>query len=110
MAKVGIRDARIAELEAQFKAALERIAELEARLGRNSRNSKRLPSSDGPGVERGKKPTTGRKPGGQPGHKGQWREVLPPEMVGCIEPVFLTGCKRCEGALVSKHLRPGGIK
>ena len=106
MAEVDPRDARIAELEAQLKAALERGAELEARLGRSSRNSSRPPSSDGPEVERGKKPRTGKKPGGQPGHQGKWREVLPPEKVDCIQPVYPTKCRRCEGALVSREQTP----
>jgi hypothetical protein len=79
MAEVDPRDARIAELEEQLKAALARIAELEARLGLNSRNSNKPPSSDGPGVVRGTKPATGRKPGGQKGHKGYKREL--PEKV-----------------------------
>jgi transposase len=49
MAEVDPRDARIAELEEQLKAALARIAELEEQLGRSSRNSNKPPSSDGPG-------------------------------------------------------------
>jgi len=106
MAEVDPRDARIAELEAQLKAALERIAQLEAKLGRSSRNSSRPPSSDGPGVERGKKPTTGRKPGGQVGHKGHRRQLLPSEKVDRLEPVYPAECSRCTGAVVSKKQAP----
>lgn len=59
------------ELIALLLAQGERIAELERRLGLNSGNSSKPPSSDGP-----KKPPrtgslrerTGRKPGGQKGH------------------------------------------
>jgi transposase len=102
MAEVDPRDARIAELEAQLKAALARIAELEAQLGRTSRNSSKPPSSDGPGVKREAKAPTGRKPGGQKGHKGNKRQLLPAEKVDKTVPLHPEACSRCEGALVKK--------
>jgi transposase len=94
------RDARIAELERQLSAALARIeqqdariAELEARLRSTSRNSSKPPSSDPPGAPPRKSEPTGRKPGGQPGHKGQKRELLPPDKVG--EVVRVPAPERC---------------
>ena len=57
---------------AAIVAGLEtRVAELEARLGQNSANSSKPPSSDGPHVEPAppKKPS-GRTRGGQPGTPG----------------------------------------
>ena len=64
---------RVAELEAKLR-------ELEARLGQNASNSSIPPSSNPlqapPPVV--KKPT-GRKPGGQPGHKAHLRARLPAE-------------------------------
>jgi transposase len=107
------RDARIAELERQLSAALvrieqqdARIAELEARLRSTSRNSSKPPSSDPPGAPPRKSEPTGRKPGGQPGHKGHKRELLPPdkvsEVVAVPAPERCTGCTgpllRLEGA------------
>ena len=51
--------------------------ELRARLDQNSNNSSMPPSSDRPGVPRPpKKPRTGRRPGGQPGHKKSERALL----------------------------------
>ena len=53
--------AEIARLEA-------RIAELEKRLGKNSSNSSKPPSSDGLKRTKSQRPkNSGRKPGGQPG-------------------------------------------
>src|SRR5688500_3418034 len=78
-------------------AALEREnAELRARVGQNSANSSRPPSSDPPGsrpkptAERGR-----RRPGGQPGHPGHHRALLPPEQVDrlvALRPVSCAGC------------------
>ena len=111
------RDARIAELEARIDAltkalyqALARISELEvdnaqlradnaelrARLGQNSQNSSKPPSSDPPGTPRPPKEPTGRARGGQPGHKGHKRERLPADRV---VPVVPSRCGRCQRPL-----------
>ncbi|WP_240356233.1 DUF6444 domain-containing protein, partial [Myxococcus eversor] len=94
MATPDPRDARIAELERLLSAALARIveqdvriAELEARLRSTSRNSSKPPSSDPPGTLPRKSEPTGRKPGGQPGHKGSKRELLPPDRVSEVVAV-----------------------
>lgn len=98
------RDQRIAELEAenkelreQLRVALERIAVLERQTGRSSRNSSQPPSADTPEQrgERKKKGGSGRKPGGQPGHKARMRALLPPEKVTRIENHFPPACSHC---------------
>ncbi|HET7476947.1 MAG TPA: DUF6444 domain-containing protein [Dermatophilaceae bacterium] len=72
-----------------------RIADLERQLSANSRNSSGPPSSDGLGKPapkslRGK---SGRKPGGQPGHRGgTLRQVADPDEVHRHEPVCCRGC------------------
>ena len=56
--------------------ALEReVAHLKARLGQNSQNSSKPPSTDPPGAERPKKEPSGRGPGAQPGHPGVSRAL-----------------------------------
>jgi transposase len=102
------RDLRIAKLEAQVEALLAanarlqaRVEELEARLGQNSSNSNRPPSGDAPAdreARRGK-PTSGRGRGGQPGHKGWKRALLPAEEVNRTRDCFPSQCRRCEAPL-----------
>jgi transposase len=93
-AQVAARDARIAELTAMVEALTLRVAELEARLGQNSTNSSRPPSSDPPGTKRKPRPPKGRRPGGQPGHKPHKRELLPEEQVDQV--IDLPAPKQCE--------------
>ena len=64
-------DRRIQQLEG-------RVEKLERQLARNSGNSSSPPSSDPPrgAPKRGKDPS-GRKRGGQPGHEGHGRPLLP---------------------------------
>jgi transposase len=63
-------DRRIQQLEA-------RVEKLERELSKSSRNSSRPPSSDPPAAPpRGKDPS-GRKRGGQDGHEGHGRPLLP---------------------------------
>lgn len=89
---------RIASLEAQVKALLARVAELEAKLGENSSNSGKPPSSDPPDVRanRPERPSSGRGRGGQPGHKGHKRTLLEPTRT---HDRFPSRCARCKSAL-----------
>ena len=74
------------------------IAELRERLGQNSSNSSKPPSSDPPSY----KPTPrrgpqGRKRGGQPGHQGSTRKLLPAAEVDHLvelKPASCVGCGR----------------
>ena len=95
------RDLRIAKLEAQVEGLLARIAELEARLAQNSSNSNRPPSSDAPADReaRGAKAPSGRGRGGQPGHKGWKRTLLPADKVNRTLDCFPSQCRRCEAPL-----------
>ena len=75
----------------------ERIRDLEARLGQSSANSSRPPSSDPPQAPaRPKAPPSGRKRGGQPGHRGAYRALLPVEQVDEIVAVVPERCRHCQ--------------
>jgi hypothetical protein len=64
--------AHVQALETEMAALLERV-------NRNSHNSSKPPSSDGPGVSRKprRRAKSGRKRGAQPGHKGMTRKLVP---------------------------------
>lgn len=84
-----------------------RVAELERRLGMNSHNSSKPPSSDGPDVERPKrKGDTKRRPGGQPGHEGHHRELLPVERVDKVTGVKPCACEHCGRKFAGEDPQP----
>lgn len=58
-----------------------RVAELEEKLNANSRNSSLPPSKDPPGTLRSPKQPTGKKRGGQSGHKGAHRAMVDQDQV-----------------------------
>jgi transposase len=100
------KDARNAELEARVRAAEERVASLAKKvadlmglLRRNSSNSHLPPSSDAPDERRKrnekKKSKSGRKRGGQRGHEGTNRDLLPPEKVNEFIDLFPGECENC---------------
>ncbi|CAL76319.1 putative transposase [Bradyrhizobium sp. ORS 278] len=75
LALIGELQARNLMLEQQNALLLARVADLERRLGLDSSNSSKPPSSDGPGQgprrTRSLRERGVRKPGGQPGHPGK---------------------------------------
>jgi transposase len=87
-------DEQIGRLEARVARQDERIAQLERRLNRSSRNSSAPPSSDPPGSppKRGKG-SSGRGRGGQPGHEGRGRDLLP---VCAVDEVVEHWPARCD--------------
>jgi transposase len=109
-ALLAARDASIAEFEVRLQQALEKISVLEARLAQNSSNSSKPPSSDPPGAVRRAVKPTGRKPGGQPGHEGHKRELLPLEQVDRVVTLAPGTCGRCQGPVVEKLDAPPPVR
>jgi transposase len=82
-------------LRAELRHALERIRELERRLGRNSTNSSLPPSKDPPGTPRPSKPQSPRKRGAQPGHEPHRRSLLPESRLDRVEDHYPEQCRHC---------------
>jgi transposase len=85
---------------AENSALKARMGELERRLGLNSSNSGKPPSSDGlkkPARVRSLREKSQKKPGGQKGHKGETlRQSADPDV---IEHHFPSTCAACGAAL-----------
>lgn len=89
---------RVSALEAEVRA-------LKARLGQDSSNSSRPPSSDSPFEPRRRvtppAAPSGRRAGGQPGHPGYFRALLPPERVDVVVDHWPGACVGCARPLVA---------
>jgi transposase len=84
------------------------VAALREQLNRNSRNSSKPPSSDGSEVppKPRRRSKSGRKRGGQPGHPGTTRKLVPVEQVKESYDVKPDACCRCGHALVGEDPEP----
>jgi transposase len=73
-----------------------RVAELERKLGKDSTNSSKPPSTAHPHDKPpSSKPKSGRKRGGQPGHDKHERELIPSEQCDAVVPCVPSECRRC---------------
>ena len=111
-AEIAERDVKIAASEvatAQWRAEVERLVKvveaLQERLGLNSNNSSKPPSSDPPETnknqeKRKRRDRTGkRKRGGQKGHKGHKRTLLDESQVDKLVDLYPSECEGCWQAL-----------
>ena len=109
---------RIEALEAEVLELRKLVAELQEKLNRNSANSSQPPSSDKPWNKPGRKTAGADKPtapkggkasgkrrkrGGQPGHPGAERDLIPPDQVDSTENYFPGNCDGCGGNLPQRE-------
>ena len=76
-------------------ALTQEITELKAKLNKNSKNSNKPPSSDGPakGSPKNSRVPSGKKSGGQPGHEGKTKPLTSsPDTVVELKPKTECGC------------------
>ncbi len=84
-----------------------RVRDLEARLKLNSTNSSKPPSTDPIGLKRKPpSPPSGRKRGGQPGHRKAERALVPPEEVAEVVTCKPEACRRCRQPLAGDDPEP----
>lgn len=82
-----------------------RVAELERRLKRSSRNSSLPPSQDPPSAPpRPRRLRSGRTRGGRPGHEGTYRRLLAPERVDEVVEHWPRRCRTCARAFAGQEL------
>src|SRR5829696_3706508 len=98
----------LVEVHQQRVAALEaRLNDLEGRPKLNSPNSSKPPSSDPLGLKRKPPaPPSGRKRGGQRGHRKAHRALVPPEKVRDTFHCKPSSCRRCGHGLSGEDPRP----
>lgn len=87
----------IVDLSEVIVALSEEVNSLRAQVNQNSKNSSWPPSSDPPNsnTHSGTEKSSGRKPGGQPGHEGKHRLLIPIEKVNQIIKVKPDSCWQC---------------
>lgn len=111
--QVAEQQEQIAEQQQHIAEQRQHIADLERQLAdrrKNSTNSSKPPSSDGLAGEqreRGRKTKGKRRPGGQPGHPGRHRPLVPPEQVSETKLLLPEQCQHCHEPLPQQ---PGRIR
>jgi transposase len=104
------RERALNEAEQQITDARKRIADLERQLAlraQNSTTTSKPPSSDGLAGRqrtRGRRTKSRRLPGGQPGHRGHCRALVPPQRVNAVVDLVPTTCDRCQRGLHRRHI------
>lgn len=83
----------------QIRELQTQVRELQAKVGQSSRNSSKPPSSDPPSLPPPPRSARGRKAGGQPGHAGHHRPLVPPDQVDDIITLSPDRCPTCRTAL-----------
>jgi transposase len=90
-----------------FASNIRQLEQSIAGLTRNSSNSSRPPSSDPPGIKKDKKKSKSkRKQGGQPGHKGKNRKLLPAEAMDKIHDIYPERCEHCRSPFSETLINP----
>ena len=98
----------IRALESRIAALEATVQQLREQVQQTSRTSSRPPSSDPPQAlgQRPRREPTGRRPGGQPGHEGQARALVPVEAVDVVVPVKPERCHHCQHLLQGEDPQP----
>ncbi|MCP3664888.1 MAG: IS66 family transposase, partial [Gammaproteobacteria bacterium] len=81
------------QLNQRNEQLIQTIAELNEKLGKNSKNSSKPPSSDSFNKPKSLRKSSGKKPGGQKGHKGAGLTLVSaPDKTIVHKPIQCSGC------------------
>jgi len=99
-------EARVETLTSIVRALQEQVGTLQEQLPQTSRNSSRPPSSDPPQLPHPRRPRGKRRRGGQPGHPGHTRTLLPVEAVDEVVVLKPEACSQCHAPLSGDDPQP----
>ena len=98
---------QVEAMQRQIDALRHEVRSLKGQPRPNSRNSSRPPSSDPLHIKRRPpRPPSGRKRGGQPGHKRSTRPLVPPEQLAGVVTCKPDACSGCGAGLDGDDPRP----
>ena len=97
---------QVQTLTAMVHTLQEQVRTLQEQLNQTSRNSSRPPSSDPPQSPRPRRFRGQRRRGGQPGHLGHTRLLLPVEEVDEVVVLKPAQCVHCQAALSGDDRKP----
>jgi transposase len=92
-------EARVETLTSIVHALQEQVGTLQEQLNQTSRNSSRPPSSDPLQHQRPQRPRGQRRRGGQPGHPGSTRTLIPVADVDAVVVIKPAQCTHCQAPL-----------
>jgi transposase len=99
-------EARVETLTSMVHALQEQVGTLQEQLPQTSRNASRPPSSAPPQHQRPHCPRGQRRRGGQPGHPGATRTLLPVEEVDEVVLIKPTQCTHCQAPFAGDDPTP----
>src|SRR5262252_163419 len=90
-------EGQVQTLTSMIHTLQEQVRALQEQVTQTSRNSSRPPSSDPPQSPRPPRPRSQRRRGGQPGHRGQTRTLVPVDEVDQVVVLKPEQCSGCQG-------------
>ena len=99
-------EARVETLTSMVHALQEQLGTLQEQLHQASQNSSRPPSSDPPQHQRPHRPRGQRRRGGQPGHPGFTRPLIPVEAVDEVVVIKPAQCPHCQAPISGDDPQP----
>ena len=99
-------EAQVQTLTSMAHTLQEQVRMLEERLNQTSQNSSRPPASDPPQSQRPRRSRGQRRRGGQPGHPGHTRSLVPVEAVQEVVVIKPEQCSGCHAPLLGDDPSP----